>query len=165
MTVPARPDDNRRRIRLRPLPDYEPGEPDIPPRRWSSLRPVNGPQLTLVPPVAQPPSEPPPVPPVTLWQLLRRVLEVLDGRRPVGQLRTLLPEPAFEALLTRLRTARPGSRHVLRSLRTCYPSTSAVEVSAVIAVTSPSGRDRVIAAAARFERRGEQWPCTVLRLL
>jgi hypothetical protein len=171
MTVPARPDDNWRRIRLRPLPDYEPGEPDIPPRRWSSLRPPRGPQLTLVPPiapvapVAQPPSEPPPVPTVTLWQLLRRVLEVLDGRRPVGQLRTLLPDAAFEALLTRLRTARPGSRHVLRSLRTCYPSTSAVEVSAVITVTSPSGRDRVIAAAARFERSGEQWPCTVMRLL
>jgi hypothetical protein len=105
------------------------------------------------------------VPPVTLWQLLRRVLEVLDGRRPAGQLRTLLPDTAFEALLTRLRTTRPGSRHVLRKLRTCYPSTSAVEVSAVIAVTSPSGRCRVIAAAARFERRGEHWPCTVLRLL
>jgi hypothetical protein len=163
MTVPAVPDDEHRRIRLRPLPDYEPDETGSPPRRWSSLRPVSGPQLALAPP--PPPEGRPPVPAASLARVFRHVLEVLDGRRPVGQLRSLLPGVAFEALLTRLRTMRPGSRHVLRGMRTCYPTRTAVEVSAVIGIRTPAGRERVIAAAARFEDDGEQWVCTVLRLL
>jgi len=128
------------------------------------MRPASGPQLTLAPP-------PPPegnesqLSAASLARVFRHVLEVLDGRRPVGQLRSLLPGVAFEALLTRLRTMRPGCRHVLRGMRTCYPARTAVEVSAVIGVRTPAGRDRVIAAAARFEDEGERWVCTVLRLL
>lgn len=130
--------------------------------RWSSLRPASGPQLRLVP---SPPAPDAPVAPAALAQVLRRVLEVLDGRRPVGQLRSLLPDAAFEALLTRLRTVRPGVRHVLRGLRTCYPTGSAVEVSAVIGMRFPAGRERVVAAAARFEKHGDRWQCAVLRIL
>lgn len=163
MTLPALPDDEDRRIRLCSLPDYEPDDVDEPPRRWSSLRPVSGPQLTLAPPAPQPGR--PPVPPAALAQVLRRVLEVLDGRRPVGQLRSLLPDAAFEALLTRLRTVGPGGRHVLRSIHPCYPTPDAVEVSAVIDYRSASGRRRVLALAARFDRDGSRWLCTVLRLL
>jgi hypothetical protein len=103
--------------------------------------------------------------PGALAQVLRRVLEVLDGRRPVAQLRVLLPDAAFEALLTRLRTVPPGCRHVLRKVRTCFPTTRSVEVSAVIGVTSPAGRQRVVAAAARFDEDGDRWQCTVLRFL
>lgn len=161
MTVPA-PDDHSR-IRLRPLPDYEPDDVGAPPRRWSSLRPRTGPQLTLVP--SAPQAAGPPVTPATLAPLLRRVLEVLDGRRPIGQLRSLLPDPAFEALLTRLRTVRPGCRHALRKIRMCYPNTTAVEVTAVICVKPPAGRERVVAAAARFEHHDDQWQCTVLRFV
>lgn len=131
--------------------------------RWSSLWPATGPQLRLVPPLPEP--DGPPVPPSALAQVLRRVLEVLDGRRPVGQLRSLLPDAAFEALLTRLRTVRPGVRHVLRGLRTCYPVDSVVEVSAVIGMRFPEGRERVAAAAARFERHDDRWLCAVLRIL
>jgi hypothetical protein len=162
MTVPAVPEDGHPRIRLRPLPDYEPDEVRGP-RRWSSLRPVSGPQLALAPP--PPPPGQPPVPPAELARLLRRVLEVLDGRRPVGQLRSLLPDVAFEALLTRLRTAGPGGRHTLRKVRTCYPTPTAVEVSAVIDIRSPTGQKRVMAAAARFDNDGDHWQCQVLRLL
>lgn len=93
------------------------------------------------------------------------MLEVLDGRRPVGQLRSLLPDVAFEALLTRLRTMGTGSRHLLRRLLTCYPSSTAVEVCVVIDMRPQVGRERVIAAAARFEHDGERWLCRVLRLL
>ncbi len=159
MTVP----DLHDRIRVRPLPDYEPEVGVSPPTRWSSLRPVSGPQLALTPPST--PGGPPPASPVSLWRLLTRVLEVLDGRRPVAQLRTLLPDAAFEALLTRLRTTGPGHRHVLRRIRTCYPTREVVEVSAVIWVTSTTGRDRAIAAAGRFEREDDEWRCTVLRLM
>lgn len=163
MTVPAVPHEEPRRIRLRPLPDYEPDETGSPPRRWSSLRPVSGPQLTLAPP--PPPEGRPPVSASALARVFRHVLEVLDGRRPVGQLRSLLPGVAFEALLTRLRTMRPGSRHMLRGMRLCFPVSTVVEVSAVIGIRSPAGQERIVAAAARFEDDGEHWVCTVLRLL
>jgi hypothetical protein len=159
MSLPAQPDEPCR-IRLRPLPEYEPEDCDA--RRWSSLRPAVGPQLALVPP--PPPPDEPPLHPATLAAVFRRVLEVLDGRRPATQLRTLLPDVAFEALLTRLRTTPAGRRHVLRRLRTCFPTPHVVEVSAVVVVTAP-GHDRVTAAAARFERDGERWLCTVLRFL
>lgn len=162
MTVPALPDDEPCHLQFRRLPDYEPEEDGLPPR-WSSLRPATGPQLRLVPPPPEP--DEPPVAPAALAQVLRRVLEVLDGRRPVNQLRSLLPDAAFEALLTRLRTVPPGYRHVLRKVRTCYPTRSVVEVSAVIGISSPAGRERVVAAAARFERHDDRWLCAVLRIL
>lgn len=163
MTFPAVPDDvpEESGFHLRPLPEYEPDDVARPPRRWSSLRPVRGPQLELA---SGGPGEPP-VREVTLWMLIRRMLEVLDGRRPIGQLHSLLPGAAFEALLTRLRTTRPGTRHKLTRLRTCFPTIVAVEVTAVIEVTDPDGDTRVIAAAARFERDGDRWPCTALRLI
>jgi hypothetical protein len=93
------------------------------------------------------------------------VLEVLDGRRQIGQLRSLLPDVAFEALLTRLRAAGPGNRHTLRKVRTCYPTPTAVEVCAVIEVRASTGRSRVIAAAVRFDNDGDHWDCRTLRLL
>jgi hypothetical protein len=146
---------------LRRLPDYEPDdEPDGRLLRWSSLQPAVGPQLELVPPPDAP------VPPQTLWRLVAIVLEVLDGRRQVAQLRTLLPDQAYEALLTRLRTATPGGRHQLRRLRACYPSDVAVELTAVVEVVLPGQRrGRVFAAAGRFELHRDAWRCLVLRML
>lgn len=147
---------------LRRLPDYEPDdEPEGRVLRWSSLQPAVGPQLTLV---RQP--DVPVVPPQSLWRLMAIVLEVLDGRRQVGQLRTLLPDQAYEALLTRLRTAVPGARHQLRRLRACYPSETAVELTAVVEVVLPGQkRGRVFAAAGRFELHRDAWRCLVLRML
>jgi hypothetical protein len=152
-------------VTLRALPEYEPshapGEEE--PRRWSSLRPASGPQLALVAVPRQPEAA---VAPEALWRLLVRVLEVLEGRRAVGQLRTLLAEPAYEALLTRLRTTTPGRAHRLRRLRACYPSPTAVELAAVIDIAAGASEPRrVCAAAARLERDGGTWRCAVLRLL
>jgi hypothetical protein len=198
MTLPALPDDEDAHLRLRALPDYEPAEPTEATepaepdrstglRRWSSLRPVSGPQLRLAPP-PQPPGEPQ-VPPAALVRVLRHVFEVLDGRRPVAQLRSLLPDDAFEGVLTRLRTTGPGGHHTLRSIHPCAPTPNALEVAVVVDHRSPRGHRRVLAAAARFERvvpdaddravphlprgaggrgrglGGDQWLCTVLRLL
>ena len=163
MTLPAVPEGEHRRVRLRSLSDYEPDDVGTPPRRWSSLRPVSGPQLRLAPP-PQPPGEPQ-VPPAALARVLRHVFEVLDGRRPAGQLRSLLPDDAFEGVLTRLRTTGPGCRHTLLSFHPCYPVPTAVEVAVVIDYRPPRGRGRVLAAAVRFELDADQWLCTVLRLL
>jgi uncharacterized protein DUF6459 len=99
-------------------------------------------------------------------QLLIRLLEVLEGRRSVGQLRTLMSDPAYEALLTRLRVTAPGRRHRLRRVRTCHPSATAVEVAAVIDIAAGSGEPRrVCAMATRLERVENAWHCAVLRLL
>lgn len=149
------------RIRLHALPEYEPdGAPEPGPlRRWSSLRPATGPQLVVPPPGG------PTLPPATLWRVLNQVLEVLDGRRPVGQVHALLPDAAYEAVLTRLRSG-PRARHRLRRLRTCYPAEGAVEIAAVIDVTTSQAMPaRVIALAARFEDYTDDWRCTHLRLL
>src|ERR1700741_2944127 len=104
MSAPVR-QLNEPGIVLRALPEYEPthapGEED--PRRWSSLRPASGPQLTLVAPPRRPEAA---VTPEALWRLLVRVLEVLESRRAAGQLRTLLSDSAYEALLTRLRMTK-----------------------------------------------------------
>ncbi|MGH3759698.1 Rv3235 family protein [Actinophytocola sp.] len=162
MTAPVRYLPAPRPV-LRALPEYEPshapGEEE--PRRWSSLRPASGPQLALVAPPRQPE-----VTPDALWRLLVRVLEVLEGRRAVGQLRTLLSDAAYEALLTRLRTTTPGRPHRLRRLRACYPSPAAVEIAAVIDIgPGPAAARRVCALAARLDHVDGTWHCSVLRLL
>ncbi|GAB3458994.1 Rv3235 family protein [Actinophytocola sediminis] len=150
------------------LPDYEPthapGEPG-PPRRWSSLRPARGPQLTLV----APPNEPAPPDPGVLWRLVVHLLEVLDGRRGVHQLRAMLSDTAYEALLTRLRVTPPGRRHKLRKVHSCLPAPDVVELSAVFEIVDggPSARRprRVRAAAIRLEKVKDRWHCAVLRIL
>lgn len=148
---------------LRALPEYEPshapGEDE--PRRWSSLRPASGPQLRLV----TPPQEAT-ITSEALWQLLIRILEVLEGRRGVGQLRTFLSDAAYEALLTRLRTNTSGRAHRLRRFRACYPSPTAIEVATVIDIAAGPGEPRrMCAMATRLERRDDAWHCAALRLL
>lgn len=95
-------------------------------------------------------------------QMLTRVLEVLDGRRPVGQLRTLLAGPVFEATLTRLRTRPPGVRYQLQSVHSCRPSPDAVELCARI-TTARDRRSRALVM--RLERRQGGWRCVFLRIL
>lgn len=157
MTVPALPGDGYEAAR--PLPDYEPASG----RGSRPRRARPRPRLTLVPPPL-PPARPP-VPPAVLAQVLRQVLEVLDRRRPLDQLRSVLPADDVDRLLARLLSTRPGGRHVLRSIHTCAPSEAALEVCAVLGYRPPAGPRRVLAAVARFEDDGERWRCTVLRLL
>ncbi|MCT2586261.1 Rv3235 family protein [Actinophytocola gossypii] len=165
MSLPAFAEPSPGGVVLHALTHYEPThETDDPGPlgRWSSLRPVRGPQLTLV----GPPAEPVAPTPEVLGRLVCHVLEVLDGRRSVTQLRTILSDPAYEALLTRLRMTTPGRRHRLRSLHTCYPTSTAVELSAVIEVSDRSKeRPRIRAAAIRFDRVDDRWHCAVLRIL
>lgn len=101
--------------------------------------------------------------------VLRRLVEVLDGRRPPEHLRPLLSPSAYsrtETVLRALRGGRAVPPHIstarLLSVHPCHPASGVIEVSAVWRLDG-----RVRAIAARFERRGgpqPQWRCTVLLL-
>jgi hypothetical protein len=137
---------------LRPLRTYEP--PDTP-ERWTTPKPQTTPQITL-----------PPTGPTDahLRKLLTKLLEVLDGRRPLGQLKSLLANPVYEATLTRLRTKPHGVRYQLYSLHACWPSDTAVELMGRVEALRRGGR-RALAVVVRMELTPDGWQCVFLRLL
>lgn len=90
--------------------------------------------------------------------VLRLLLEVLDGRRPVTQLAGHLAPTALRYV--RAAGRRGSGRSRLTSLRICRPAAGAAEVAAVYRL---DGRARAVAA--RFERDAQgAWRCAVLRL-
>jgi uncharacterized protein DUF6459 len=145
---------------LRPLHGYEPTgnhaitDPD-PDERWSSPRPRTEPQVTMA--GAKPDDG-------QFRVMLTKVLEVLDGRRHIGQLRTLLADPIYEATLTRLRTTPRDLRYLLYSVHACWPAPDAVELTGRVETARGSAR-RFQALAARLERRQGTWKCVFLRLI
>ena len=138
------------------------------PPRLCPLRyePIPGVRAVVARRVVEPPQ--PFVPPAldavgvrrTVGTTLRLAVEVFDGRRPPEQLATRL-DPGT---LGRWRAARACRRsaavsRVLR-LRLCLPHAEAAEVAAVCRIDG-----RVRALAARFERHGPAWTCTLLQLI
>ena len=96
----------------------------------------------------------------TVGTTLRLAVEVFDGRRPPEQLATRLDPGTlgrWRAERARRRTA--AASRVLR-LRLCLPHAEAAEVAAVCRIDG-----RVRALAARFERQGPAWTCTLLQLV
>jgi hypothetical protein len=93
-------------------------------------------------------------------RLVTSLVEVLDGRRPVAQLRGRLAEPAFAALQTRVRNGRPSRPGRVQRVHTCHPAAGIVEVTA----TYGNGH-RTRALALRLEHRAGRWRCTALRVL
>jgi hypothetical protein len=148
---------------LRPLRGYEPTGTDLleafePPERWSSLRPVTEPQVTI---------QPDGLDEAPFRQMLTKVLEVMDGRRQIGQLRTLLASSVYEATLTRLRVTPPtGLRYRLHSVHSCRLAPHAIELCGRVE-TSRRGTSlrRAQALAARLELRHGAWQCVFLRIL
>ncbi|MGI8799742.1 MAG: Rv3235 family protein [Pseudonocardia sp.] len=157
----------RSRGLVRPLPCYEPDGPAPPAEPLElSLQPSRAP-------------EPPPVPPMrTLCEaaakagahvLLRLMLEVLDGRRPVAHLAAGVTAPVLRYVVAAagsLRRAGAAQRPVpagrLRSLRVSQPCDEVAEVSAVCQLGG-----RIRAVAARFELDDASplgWRCTAVRL-
>jgi hypothetical protein len=169
-------------VRLYALPEYEPPllssppDPDgDPTARWSSLDPVPLQRVRVCPPVFSPPEDAPvwdETGPLrdTLWRMLCLILEVMDGRRPIGQLRPAVDARLYEALLTRSRQfGAAGTVHRPRSLHTCRPVANTVELCATVHVSAPSTnlrrRPDVITVAGRVEHHRGRWLCTVLRPL
>jgi Family of unknown function (DUF6459) len=149
----------------------------------AALRPVSAPHLRLLrhepdpdgeqPAVPVPATGPPPAVPDDLHdtpdlrrrahQVLCLVLEVLDGRRPLGHLVAHLEPSALRYVRAAAGrpTARPSAR--LTSLHLSRPSAGALEVAAV---HRTGGRTRALAA--RFEGRPDEparWRCVAVRLL
>lgn len=143
-----------------------------PPRRWSSLRPV---PRGFADPLRRAAGPPRGVPRrfgnghpanASLATLLAKVLEALDGRRPVDQFRGMLADAVYEAALTRARaTAGARIRYRLRSLHSCRLSADLIEVSGLVEVSGSGVTRPAHALAARFERHAGTWRCAVLRLL
>jgi hypothetical protein len=147
-----------------PLPCYEPDGP--PPPLELPLQPTRLPEQPSVPAMR------------TLSEaaaragahvMLRLMLEVLDGRRPVGHLAAGVTGPVRRyvvAAVGSVQRARSGRRPTpaarLRSLRVSQPCDDVAEVSAVCHL-----RGRIRAVAARFELDDAAplgWRCTAVRL-
>ena len=142
-------------IVVRALPSYEPepGRPAIGLAR-RRLRLVEDPPRT--PPAAE---ELPAALRDRIRHLVNQVLEAIDGRRPVGQLRPHCTPQAFAAIETRSRGRAAPSRSRLLSLHVRQPSEGVLETCGLAEIDA---RPRAIAA--RFELR-ERVRCMVFRVL
>ncbi|GAA2709236.1 Rv3235 family protein [Micromonospora olivasterospora] len=200
MVESRHPGPVRPAVRLRPAPPIDPPCTDEPVDGWprpaaaqlaldlfeahrrSAARPAGrtpGPRPTPAGPGRSASSIPPPAALVTATPEATRAaqrfvatcLEILNGYRPLGQIRPM-SEPARSADVVqelaraaartgpvRRRSTRPTVR--LRRLRVCEPRPAAVEAAAVLAGTN----GRTWAMALRLEHRRGRWLCTTLQVL
>lgn len=97
--------------------------------------------------------------------LTRNTLEVLACERSLGQLMRWVDHEIYQCVARRVavRSRQPRSRArkmvVVRSVRTCQVSRSAVEVSVVVSEGS-----HVRAVALRLEALDHRWRCTALEI-
>ncbi|MGH3858738.1 Rv3235 family protein [Actinokineospora sp.] len=147
-------------MRISALAEYEPplcGEAEE--NRWITPAP----RVVSVVPV---PSPDPGLGREALGRMFGLVVEALDGRRPVAQLRGAMSAAVYEAMVTRVRSGS-GWTHRLASVRSCAVSEEAVEVSATVRVFR-RGREsawRALAVVGRVELRNEAWIFTYLRVI
>jgi len=143
-------------IVLRALPDYEP-KPGPPPRTNHLGRR----RLRVVEdqPPPQPVGEVPPALASRIRNLINQVLEAIDGRRPVVQLRQQFTPTAYGSIETRARGRTTPHRSRLRSLHAQQPTDGIVEACGVAEIDT-----RMRALAAQFEVR-EPLRCNVFRVL
>jgi hypothetical protein len=94
--------------------------------------------------------------PGEVTRLMRLVLEVLDRRRPQSHLENWVPIGDFRALV---REENAGPRR-LRSVRPSAPLPGVLEVCAMFDVD-----ERARAMVGRFEFSGQEWRCTLLRMI
>lgn len=96
-----------------------------------------------------------------LHRLVHRVLEVLDGRRPVTHIEGYFAPDGLRALRLRL-AIRPGTRsgHRLQHLHLSRPAARSIEICATV-----RRGERLLAAAGHIAVGEDGWRCTSLRLL
>lgn len=95
---------------------------------------------------------------------LRRVLEVIDRRRPIAQLRPLLTPPVLDMVFTMSRTAGDEKAAVLRRvrLRTVAVDERQPIAAEVFATYTRGGRVRAIAG--RIEASEGRWRMVALQV-
>jgi hypothetical protein len=160
---------------IRPTPcSQSPAALYRPPR--GPLRPVGRVTVEVAPPpaaseVAPPPAAsevaPPPAAATFADTALRRVLEVIDRRRPIAQLRPVLTPPLLDIVFALTRRAEPDKAAVMQRVRL---RTAAVDgqdprepVAAEVFATYTRGR-RVRAIAARVEVKEGRWRVVALQI-
>ena len=135
------------------------------PRRL--LRPVDRAAADAPPPHAASEVAPPPAAAIFADAALRRVLEVIDRRRPIAQLRPMLTPPLLDMVFALTRTAGPDKAAMLRRVRL---RTAAVDdrephepLAAEVFATYTRGR-RVRAIAGRIEVNAGRWRVVALQV-
>lgn len=151
---------------INPVVDYEPpafgGPPTLPP--VTRVRPR---RRTQRPPVGRSPAEQDRARAAATFAdaALRRVLEVLDRRRPVAQLRSLLAPGLADSLLSAARRCDPAAGVPARLRRVLARPIG--EHAAEVAASYVRG-ERVHAIACRIERistpTGPRWQVTALHM-
>ncbi|WP_051015221.1 Rv3235 family protein [Mycolicibacterium vaccae] len=154
-----------------PVVDYEPLPQPLatrPPRpcpvpspeslHRSGLRPLRAHR-----PPAAPQEQPPPRSAVTFAETaLRQVVEVIDRRRPVAQLRPLMTPLLIDCVIARAAAPRTGSA-TLRRVRVRSAGTDA-EVTAAEVFASFTRSGRVHAIAGRIVRHRDGWRLVALQI-
>ncbi|WNG89014.1 Rv3235 family protein [Mycobacterium sp. ITM-2016-00317] len=114
-------------------------------------------------PPALPQEQPPPRSAVTFAETaLRQVIEVIDRRRPVAQLRPLMTPLLIDCVIARAAAPRTGSA-TLRRVRVRSAGTDA-EVTAAEVFASFTRSGRVHAVAGRIERHRDGWRLVALQI-
>lgn len=94
---------------------------------------------------------------------LRQVIEVIDRRRPVAQLRPLMTPLLVERVIAHAGVARRGSATMLRvRVRSVDPGGDEVCAAEVFASFTRAGR--VHAVAARIEQSRDRWRMVALQI-
>jgi hypothetical protein len=104
---------------------------------------------------------PPPAAAAFADSTLRRVLEVIDRRRPIAQLRALMTPPLLEMVFALTRRAAPEKTAVLRRVR--LRSTAVEPTAAEVFATYTRGH-RVRAIAGRIEVTEGRWRLVALQI-
>ena len=151
-----------------PIIDYEPplvGTPAVcPPPSPAALHRHTPRRLRSVPPAPARESPPPRAAAMFAETALRRVLEVVDRRRPVTQLRTLLAPTPIDVVVAMTRTTPSGGVAVLRRVRLRSVLAADGEATAAEMFATYSRGNRVRAVAGRIEVVGGRWLVTALQI-
>ena len=108
---------------------------------------------------------PPPRSAVTFAETaLRQVIEVIDRRRPIAQLRPLMTPLLIDCVIARSGAPRAGSATLRRVRVRSAGSCATEEVSAAEVFASFTRSGRVHAIAGRIERHRDSWRLVALQI-